>query len=78
MPGRRAPPPVKDIPLNSLVRCKKTHRIGVLVSYGQKAARVTFDPKARLGSGWIKLRHMEAVTPEELAEILRKEAEDLV
>lgn len=65
------------IPLRSLVRDKyDPRRVGVLVSYGKKAARVQF----RLGvpSEWLKINRMEALSPEQIAELLQREAEDLV
>lgn len=78
MPGFKThliPPP--PIPLRSLVRDRSTRRIGVLIAWGKRAARVKFSVRTK-GSEFVKLRYLEAVPQEEIDAILIKEAEDLV
>ena len=74
---RRPPPPEVKFPFKTLVYdMHRPARIGLLVSYGTRSARVTFTGK---GHGeWVKIKNLKAATKEDLAKALAREAEDLV
>lgn len=77
MPGRRKPAVVPSIPLRTFVRDRPTGRIGVLIAWGPRAARVKFSVRKK-GSEFVKIARLEAVAQSEIDALLIKEAEDLV
>lgn len=79
MPGNVPIPETRPtIPLRSMVRDRTNGRLGVLISYGQRAARCLYGPDIKTQQFWIKLRNLEAVPMEEIEEMRRKVTEDLV
>lgn len=72
MAGYSAPTVPKTIPLRSLVRdaCFPS-RIGVLISYGTRAARVQFE--IGKGTEWVKLVRLELAPIEDLVAKLKAE-----
>lgn len=72
MAGHRSYIPRPDIPLRSAVRDRRRGWVGVLVSYGSRAARVQFHKDQRRGE-WVNFYDLEAVSDEELAAIVQRE-----
>lgn len=77
MAGRRKPQVEHEIPLRTLVRDRNSKRMGVLISYGTRAARVQFA-LGITNQFWIKLRDLEPVPEDEIEAMRRKQLEDLV